>query len=306
MTTTVYNDLAQNYDPVLTTSVGQVVSSALGAVSGVVTTVLTLFVIVLGVLLVMHELHWKVAVNRGLRAVAVGALLTAAYYNQFVQQPFLTDLPNWIAQVINNTSATASVAGQFDLLLDAVTHAGAAVKTLAAGDILVGAIKSFEVDLIVGGVGTILDVVFAIYEFTRFTVGLIVCVGPFVIMGLLFDYTRSFADRWVSKLVGALLLQLMYIVLVQIMIKANTHYMVSIANATTTGIDEQVASLIQIVVFFLMGAGVAVLIPAIAAYMGGGTPLSPGALTRLPENLMRLARSINRAPPRPATPKPAE
>ena len=47
--------------------------------------------------------------------------------------------------------------------------------------------------------------------------------------------------------------------------------------------------------FFLMGAGVAVLIPAVAAYIGGGAPLSPGALMRLPENLMRLARGIGRA-----------
>lgn len=304
MTTTVYSDLAQNYDPVLTTSVGQVVSSALSAVSDLVATVLTLFVIVLGVLLIMHELHWKVAVNRGLRAAAVGTLLTAAYYNQFVQQPFMTDLPNWLTQVINNAPAVNSVAGQFDLLLDAVTHEGAGVKQQAAGDIIVGALKSFEVDLIVGGVGTILDFVFAIYEFTRFIVGLIVCVGPFIIMGLLFDYTRSFADRWISKLVGGLILQLMYIVLVQLMIRADTHYMVSIANAANSSVDEQIGTLIQIVVFFLMGAGVAVLIPAAAAYMGGGTPLSPGALTRLPENLMRLARSVGRAPQ--TSPKPAE
>ena len=296
MTTTVYSSLAAKYDPVLTQSIGDVVSNALGAASDLVATVLTLFVIVLGVLLLMHELHWKIAVNRGLRAAAVGTLLTAAYYNQFVQQPFMTDLPNWLTQVINNSPAVNSVAEQFDLLLDAVTHEGAGVKQQATGDIIVGAVKSFEVDLIVGGVGTILDVIFAIYEFTRFIVGLIVCVGPFIIMGLLFDYTRSFADRWISKLVGGLILQLMYIVLVQIMIRADTQYMVSIATPANSSVDEQIANLIQIVVFFLMGAGVAVLIPAAAAYMGGGTPLSPGALTRLPENIMRLARSLGRTP----------
>lgn len=307
MTTTVYSDLAQNYDPVLTTSVSQVVTSALSAVSGVVTLVLTLFVIVLGVLLILHELHWKVAVNRGLRAVAVGTLLTAAYYNQFVQQPFLTDLPNWATQVINNAPAANSVSEQFDLLLDAVTHEGAAIKIQAAGDVIVGAVKSFEVDIIVGGIGTILDIIFAIYEFTRFVVGLIVCIGPFVIMGLMFDYTRSFADRWVSKLVGGLLLQIMYVVLVQIMVRADTHYMVSVGNAVNSGVDEQVANLIQIVVFFLMGAGVAVLIPAVAAYMGGGTPISPGALTNLPENVIRLARSIrNIGGARRTSPQPAE
>lgn len=305
MTTTVFTSLSQQYDPILTTSVGQVVSNALGAVSGLVTTVLTLFVIVLGVLLIMHELHWKIAVNRGLRAMAVSALLTASYYNQFVQQPFLTDLPNWVVQSVSGAPAPTSVPGQFDLLLDAVTHEGAGIKEQAAGDIIVGAIKSFEVDLIVGVSGTVLDVIFAVYEFTRFVVGLIVCVGPFVIMGLLFDYTRSFADRWVSKLVGGLLLQLMFIVLVAIMIKADTAFMVSIANADAgASIDQQVANLVQIIVFFLMGAGVAVLIPAVAAYMGGGTPLSPGALTRLPENLMRLARSLGRTPR--TAPKPAE
>jgi len=195
VTTAVYSDLAGFYDPILTTSVGQVVSTALASVSGLLTTVLTLFVIVLGVLLLMHELHWKVAVNRGLRAVAVGALLTAAYYNQFVQQPFLTDLPAWMASAVSSAPAVSSVAGQFDLLLDAVTHEGAAIKELASNDVIVGAIKSFEVDLIVGVIGAILDVIFAIYEFTRFIVGLVVCLGPFVIMGLLFDYTRTFAGN---------------------------------------------------------------------------------------------------------------
>jgi type IV secretion system protein VirB6 len=299
MATTVYTSLAQNYDPILTTSVGHVVSNGLSAVSGLVTTVLTLFVIILGVLMLMHELHWKVAVNRGLRAVAVGALLTAAYYNQFVQQPFLTDLPNWIAQAVSNGPTITSVAGQFDLLLDAVTHEGAAVKQQATG--IVGAIKSFEVDLIVGVIGAILDVIFAVYEFTRFVVGLAVCIGPFVIMGLLFDYTRSFADRWVSKLVGALILQLMFVVLVQIMITADTQFMILMENANTSGLDEQIANLVNIIVFFFMGAGVAVLIPGAAAYIGGGVPLSPSALTRLPENLLRLARSASRpTPPKPA------
>lgn len=299
MTTTVYTSLAQQYDPILTTSVGQVVSSGLAAVSGLVTTVLTLFVITLGVLMLMHELHWKVAVNRGLRAVAVGALLTAAYYNQFIQQPFLTDLPNWIVQAISNAPASNSVAGQFDLLLDAVTHQGAAVKQQAAGGIsIVDAIKSFEVDLIVGASGTVLDIIFAIFEFTRFIVGFVVCVGPFVIMGLLFDYTRSFADRWISKLLGAMILQLMFVVLIQVMIKADTVFLVQIENANTSGLDEQLASMINIVVFFLMGAGVAVLIPSAAAYIGGGVPLSPSALTRLPESLMRLLRGATRPPAR--------
>jgi type IV secretion system protein VirB6 len=301
MTTTVYSSLDQQYDPILTASVGQVVSSGLASVSGLITTVLTLFVIVLGVLLVMHELHWKVAVNRALRATAVGALLTAVYYNQFVQQPFLTGIPNWMAQAVNNAPAVSSVAGQFDLLLDAVTHEGAAIKELASSDVIVGAIKSFEVDLIVGAIGAILDVIFTIYEFTRFIVGLVVCLGPFVIMGLLFDYTRTFADRWVSKLIGAMLLQLMYVVLVQIMIRADTAFMVHIENAATSGIDEQLANLVNIIVFFLMGAGVAVLIPGVAAYIGGGVPLSPSALTRLPGNIAAaISRAMRATPPKPA------
>ena len=55
----------------------------------------------------------------------------------------------------------------------------------------------------------LLVITFAIYEFAVIIMGIMVAIGPVLVVGYLFEATKGVADRWVGKLITYSLLTLL-------------------------------------------------------------------------------------------------
>lgn len=267
-----FGPFAEQFNAGLTTAVAHVIATALTACARELAFALVIFIIIQGALIAFRRYDYWAGLTNMLRAACVGLLLTAGYYATYIQEPFLTTLPNWIAHVVNGASGPQAGAQQFDALLSATDHFAAEILQQATGMFEIGA--RIEVAVAVVFDVTAIGIAFVIWELAGFMMGLVICIGPFVLIGLLFSATRPIAERWVSKLVGLLVLQLMVAVLLQVLIAGNTAYILQAQSSPGAGIEEEIMTLINIAAFAGISALMAILVPGVAAYIGGGVSMN--------------------------------
>jgi type IV secretion system protein VirB6 len=126
----------------------------------------------------------------------------------------------------------------------------------------------------------LLIVTFAIYEFAIIVTGIIVAIGPVVIVGYLFEATKAVTHRWIGMLISYSLLTLLINVTLAIVLAGEKNYMRSILTQQASGlaaVSVELKILIELAMFFAMGAFIIISLPAIAATIGGGLGTSPGA-----------------------------
>ncbi len=271
MTQPLFAPFQQQFESGINTSVSSVVTSGLQAVAPELTTALVLFIIIQGMLISFRRYDYWMGLTNITRAACVALLLSAGYYSTWIQSPFMTGIPNWIAHVVNGGTGPLAGAQQFDAVLSATDHFAAAILKQTT-------IWDFGARLDIGIAMTAdliaLGIAFVIWELASLMTGLVVCLGPFVLIGMLFAATRSITQQWLSKLVGLLMLQLMIAVLLQMILTGNEAYLHQAQAAPGTGIDEEIQTLFDIAAFAGMSAVMAVLVPGVAAYIGGGVSLN--------------------------------
>jgi type IV secretion system protein VirB6 len=138
-------------------------------------------------------------------------------------------------------------------------------------------------------VAVLLLITFAIYEFAIIIVGIMVAIGPVLIVGYLFEATKGVTDRWIGKLITYSLLSLLINVTLNTVLQGEKLYMRAILAQQASGaaaIPVEIKILLSLVMFFAMGAFIVVSLPVIAATLGGGNGVSPGA------GLMRTVTNI--------------
>ena len=126
----------------------------------------------------------------------------------------------------------------------------------------------------------LLIVTFAIYEFSIIVTGIIVAIGPVVIVGYLFEATKAVTHRWIGMLITYSLLTLLINVTLAIVLAGEKNYMRAILTQQASGlaaVPGELKVLIELAMFFAMGAFIIISLPAIAATIGGGLGTSPGA-----------------------------
>ncbi len=265
--------LSAQYDPAIAQGVNQIVASAISGNADTVTEALTLYVICIGALMSFREMTWPNFVKHALRAGAIAFLMTAAGFNQLIATPAMETIPQWIAQTTNAQTAVNSGAMQFELIWSATRHQEAAILQQATGIENLG--YRIEAAFFTYISGVLLMVAFFIYEFSRAIMGLLVATLPFVLCLYLFEATRGIPMGIFKKGIGILILQLMLSIMLQIMLKGDAYILAQAANATG-GLDEQLALLEDLCIFFFFGVGMVLFIPSIAAYIGGGIALNVG------------------------------
>ena len=253
-------------------AVSSVVTSALGAVAPELTTALVIFIIIQGMLISFRRYDYWMGLTNIARATCVALLLSAGYYATWIQSPFMTTIPNWIAHVVNGGVQDRSQGRSSSMrcYLQPTTSRPAFFNKRPSG------MSARRIDI---GLATLADLIalgiaFVIWELASLMMGLVVCLGPFVLIGMLFSATRSITQQWIGKMIGLLVLQLMIAVLLQVIISGNSEYLRQAQSAPGTGIDEQIQTLFDIVAFAGMSAVIAILVPSVAAYIGGGVSLN--------------------------------
>jgi type IV secretion system protein VirB6 len=206
-----------------------------------------------------------------IRGVIVCAVLTPAVYNTYVKDFFLTTLPDWIASSVGQGQVASQ--DQFDALISAVKHRTALIMAEATGITNIGRVA------VIWFAGQCAEICifgcFCIWFFAMAMQNLVVCLGPFVIAGYLFKATKGITERWIGKMIGMCILQLLIAILMQVVMTQDSEYMRQVQNNPGAGLDEQISALWDVAKAFGVGLALVIMLPAIAAYIGGGISFSP-------------------------------
>lgn len=291
----------------LTSAVTAATTHALSAVQQPLSLALVIWAFVVGVAVLVGKMDSGEAFATLFRAGVVIALLgTSALYTTYVQQLFMTDIPAFIAQVATgSTSSSVSSPQQFDLLFSASMHMGGAILDQATiwsaasigAWIVVMLVESFILAAMV--------VSFVVYELAQVFTGLVVAIGPLVMIGLLFKATAAYALRFMDKLVGLSILSLLISVLMEILIAGQGAFMRQMQSLQGTSIAVETTVFIMVFAFFFLGAVLMLMLPGTAVAIGGGAALNASMVMGLMVGpILSKASSAARPVPAPRAPKP--
>jgi type IV secretion system protein VirB6 len=255
------------------------ITSMLAAVTTPLLACVTLWIIIQGILVMRGDMDPRGGITRIIKvALVVGILTSAGLYTNYVQTLFITTIPNWFATAAGGPHVNAtSTPATFDNMWSVTENMVEKIDQRVAIYDIIDAVSLALIELCLM---IILIVTFAIYEFSIIITGIMVAIGPVVIVGYLFEATKGVADRWVGKLITYSLLTLLINITLAIVLQGEKTYMRLILTQQTTGVAAvpiQIKILIELAMFFAMGAFIIISLPAIAATLGGGLSVSPGA-----------------------------
>lgn len=286
-----FSNFANQYASIFSAGTANAVSSGLSAIAGPLTAVVVVWIIVQGVLVMRGDLAVRAGITKIIRVVLVVGLLSSfSLFSTYIVGLFQADLPQWAAGAVTGTGAAPTTApSMFDKVWDqSMAIANTASAKLKLWDVVDGV----ELDLLEVGIGLCLIIAFAVYEIGQIMLGVVIAVGPFVLAGYLFDATRGIAERWVGKLIGLSLLTLLIAIALQIILQGDVTYIQAAGATSATDIETSIAILMQATLFYALGAVIIVLLPGIAAYIGGGVSFHPAQMVALAMPVARSARAV--------------
>jgi type IV secretion system protein VirB6 len=290
-----FADFANQYASIFSAGTSNAVSAGLSAIAGPLTAVVVLWIIVQGILVMRGDVSVRAGITKILRVALVVSLLTSfGLFSTYVVSLFQTTLPNWAAHAITGSSGTANAPQMFDKVWNtSMAVAKAADAQLTTWDIS----DAVELALLEGGIGLCLILAFAVYEIGQIMLGVVIALGPFVIAGYLFDTTRGIADRWLGKLIGLSILTLLIAIALTIILQGDVTYIQAAAGTGALDVETSIAILMQAALFYALGALIIVLLPSIAAYIGGGISFHPYQMITLVSPVARSVGAMARSAP---------
>lgn len=250
------------------------VSNAISAIQAPLTAAVVLWIIVTGVLVMRGDIDARSGITRILSVcLVVGILMSATLYNQYVVSFFTAGLPDWLASNLLGVTGAQPSAHQFDALWDEANEFfRAASKNLNFYNVLYSVELGILQDAIVFPIG----ITFLIFETAKILMDVIVAIGPFLLIGYLFQATRGVADRWIGKLIGLAILMLLVDIVLSIIIQGDQAYFNTSMNSLTLAtVVDTITIGIQFLMFLTLGCLITCFLPAIASFLGGGVAVGP-------------------------------
>jgi type IV secretion system protein VirB6 len=271
--------MATDFGVAFSNGVQTSIASMLAAVATPLMACVTLWVIVQGILVMRGDMDPRGGITRIIKvALIIGILTSSGLYTNYVKTLFITTIPNWFATAANGAQTTITTTpAVFDNMWSVTENV---VEKIGAQIAIYDIIDAVSLSLVEICMMILLIVTFAIYEFSIIITGIMVAIGPVLIVGYLFEATKGVADRWVGKLITYSLLTLLINVTLAVVLQGEKAYMRVILAQQASGVTAvpiEIKLLIELAMFFAMGAFIIISLPAIAATLGGGLSVSPGA-----------------------------
>jgi type IV secretion system protein VirB6 len=272
-----FADFSNQYAQIFSIGTANVVAEGISAVSGPLTALIVLWLIIQGIFIMRGDISVQSGVTKIIRvSIIVGLLSSFGLFSEYIVDLFQNILPNWAANAIAGGNGVSITAPQ---LFDKVWNYSMAIAQSADTQLkLWDVVDGVELDLLEVAIGACLLIAFAVYEIGQIMLGVVIGIGPFVLAGYLFDSTRGIAERWLGKLIGLSILTLLIAIALEIILQGDVTYIQVAAATGVLDIQQSLAILMQAALFYALGAVIIVLLPSIAAYIGGGISFSPGQL----------------------------
>jgi|GEM_PF-1702507 len=305
MQETPFENIGNDFGTAFGTGISQATSNALSAIAAPLTALVVLWIIIQGILVMRGDMDARGGVTRIIKiALVVGVLTSTSLYTQYVTTVFTSTLPNWVASSITNNSSILNTPTVFDEIWNTTVHEITSVQAQLNFYDVVDEVTLAVVQIVIA---LILLVTFAVYEIAQVMTGVVVAVGPFVLAGYLFDATKAVADRWLGKLLGLAILSLLINIVMNIILSGEQLYLRSVVNNPNSGtgaVTTEIQILIELCMFFAIGAFIVVSLPGIAAAIGGGIGFNAGSIGRTLTNTLLAGAAVgSRAGGQPPPPR---
>jgi type IV secretion system protein VirB6 len=110
-----FSGFATQYASIFSTGTANAVQSGLSAISGPLTAVVVLWIIIQGIFVMRGDISARSGITKIMRVVLVVTLLSSfSYFSTYVVDLFQTTLPNWAAGAITGTPGANAAPHMFD------------------------------------------------------------------------------------------------------------------------------------------------------------------------------------------------
>lgn len=243
-----YEEFARFTDDLTTAGMDGVIAGGIAASLGVMRSALMLYVVIAAVMVMYAKMDGWDAVKRGIRAMAIIALLQAGTYGSYVREQFWTTIPNLIASSLSGNPTSITAAQRFDRVSTAAAHMVARADGQATG------IFNFRAQIGISfaefAMRFFLFVSFALWLVARVASALLICAGPFLLIAWLFDATRGWVLQWIGKLVGLAVWQLCAGILTEMVLRGSIFWVQRVAAVPGIGLAEVLDGLWKIAIWF--------------------------------------------------------
>ena len=281
-----------NNTPIFQYLFDQIESPFLQSVGALVAGLISYAAAPLQVALVLYIALTGILIMRGQGGEAVSGLLgrcikfsivawfatNGSVYATWVQNFFLTVLPNDITQAVTRASNTGPIsANSFDAVWNAAFQAGLSVwKLLDYWDV------GEEIVIIAFWVSAILAciVAFAIWFLSHVILGLFIVIGPLMLGLVLFPVTKPIFERWIGAMISCVILQVLTVVIVSLTLRVEVLLIQQILSTRGPNSYDQLRILLSGMIFFAFSSIIAFQLPGMATSLSGGLQFHTGAVAR--------------------------
>ncbi|MBB4232996.1 type IV secretion system protein [Rhizobium mongolense] len=278
------------FDTAFSIALNGVLDKIQSAINAPLVACVTLWIIIQGILVIRGEIDTRGGITKIIRvSIVVSLVLGQANYHDYVVSFFEDAIPSFVHQ-ISGSSIPMDIPRTLDVMF--------ALSQISFQKIAseIGPMNSQDTLAFEGAQWVFygaLWVAFEIYDACGILTKVLLAIGPLILVGYLFDYTRDMASKWVGQLLSYALLLLLLNIVATLVIATESAALVLmllvINNAGTTA--AKIIGLYELDMFFLAGDALIVALPMIASNIGGGTWAGTNkSLSSLTRQLAQITR----------------
>ncbi|TCU03558.1 type IV secretion system protein [Rhizobium sullae] len=280
-----------SFDVAFTIALGSVLDKIQSAINAPLVACVTLWIIVQGILVMRGEIDARGGIMKIIKvSIVVSLVLGQDNYRDYVFSFFKNTIPGFVEKVSGSEIPLFSIPQKLDFMF-ALSQASFQEIASEIGPMNSQDILAFEgAQWVFYGA---LWAAFEIYDACGILTKVLLAIGPLILVGYLFDYTRDMASKWVGQLLSygllLLLLNIVATIVITTEIAALKFMLLVIKLANTTA--AKIIGLYEIDMLFLAGDALIVALPVIAGNIAGahwsGSNKSVSSLNR---QLAQVAR----------------
>lgn len=272
-----YEDTFNRLDATLATYIGEVASSVIGAFSGVVYTLLMIYMVLYGWSTMRGMISEPVNdfLARMVRlSVIVGIAMNLGRYNTYLSD-FLWNTPDALAAYVAAGYADSRSNVQFlDGLMSQLYDLGDAYWVLAnAPGAIVPDFGLMAVAILIWTTGMVATAYGAfLLGLSKMALAILLGIGPVFVLCLLFEGTKRFFESWIGQALNYVFLVVLTSAVIKLMLSIIEVYL-GLASDDIAA-DPRIDQALPALAMCLMAALVMMQLPSIASALGGGVAIS--------------------------------
>ena len=272
-------------------SISAIVSALISYAAAPIQTALVLYIALTGILMMRGQGGQASSdvIGRMVKlAIVVWIATNGSVYTTWVQEFFLTVLPNDINKAVSNAGNGGATidANTFDTVWKQAFEAGLRVWRLLdywdLGEIMV--IVLFWLSALIACIAA-----FAIWFLSHVILGLFIIIGPLVLGLVLFPATKAIFERWIGAMISCVILQVITVIMVTLTLRVEDMIVQKILNFRGVNQFAQMGTLLSGVTFFFFATVILFQLPGFATALAGGLHFHTGAVARGMATSGRLA-----------------